>query len=301
MVEKASAAGNLGITLDPMDFVAGILGNGSRPEMPATGVSWNEAARFVNWLNTSQGFQAAYKFGTQPGDVEYNANENILRWEAGDPGYDSANRFRNGFARYFLPNVHEWYKAAYYDPHANSGGGGYWMYPTGSNAAPLEVASGTAAGTAVYLQTSTQGPADITQAGGLSPYGTMAQGGNVYEWSETGRGSRNNDDGSFVHIMRGGGWNVHHRDRRLVRIEQFHRLPTTEDRSIGFRVASVPEPGSLLLAALGAIGLLWRSWFTRSKATCRSSLGSGPDARGGTRRHHRDRCAAHVSALAEFR
>ena len=22
---------------------------------PATGVSWNEAARFVNWLNTSQG------------------------------------------------------------------------------------------------------------------------------------------------------------------------------------------------------------------------------------------------------
>ena len=31
-------------------------------DKPATSVSWNEAARFVNWLNTSQGHQAAYKF-----------------------------------------------------------------------------------------------------------------------------------------------------------------------------------------------------------------------------------------------
>ena len=28
------------------------------PDKPATAVSWNEAARFVNWLNTSQGYQA---------------------------------------------------------------------------------------------------------------------------------------------------------------------------------------------------------------------------------------------------
>ena len=33
-------------------------------DKPATSVSWNEAARFVNWLNTSQGYQAAYKFTT---------------------------------------------------------------------------------------------------------------------------------------------------------------------------------------------------------------------------------------------
>lgn len=34
-------------------------------------------------------------------------------------------------------------------------------------------------------QTIAAGPADITLAGGLSPYGTMGQGGNVYEWMET--------------------------------------------------------------------------------------------------------------------
>ena len=68
MVEKASAEGGLGLTLEPMDFVTGVLGDGPRPDMPATGVSWNEAARFVNWLNESEGSAAAYKFATQPGD-----------------------------------------------------------------------------------------------------------------------------------------------------------------------------------------------------------------------------------------
>src|SRR5262245_16783954 len=31
-------------------------------DKPATFVRWNEAARFVNWLNTSTGGFAAYKF-----------------------------------------------------------------------------------------------------------------------------------------------------------------------------------------------------------------------------------------------
>ena len=74
MLAKASEQGSLGITSDLMDFVIG----GARPDMPATGVSWNEAARFVNWLNTSQGFQPAYKLALQPGDAGYSANANIL-------------------------------------------------------------------------------------------------------------------------------------------------------------------------------------------------------------------------------
>ena len=87
--------------------------------------------------------------------------------------------FRNSLAKYFLPSVDEWYKAAYYDPTS----GVYDLYPTGSNTAPTAVASGTAAGTAVFP--ADYCPADITLAGGLSPYGTMGQGGNVYEWNET--------------------------------------------------------------------------------------------------------------------
>ena len=103
MVEKANAAGGLGLTLSPMAFVAG----GPRPAMPATEVSWNEAARFTNWLNTSQGFPAAYKFSTQPGDSGYNANANIELWTSGDAGYNPNNLYRNSLARYFLPSVDE--------------------------------------------------------------------------------------------------------------------------------------------------------------------------------------------------
>ncbi len=56
MITKASAAGGLGITLADMSSYGG---NGV--DRPATGVTWNEAGRFVNWLNTSQGYSAAYK------------------------------------------------------------------------------------------------------------------------------------------------------------------------------------------------------------------------------------------------
>jgi sulfatase modifying factor 1 len=132
-------------------------------------VAWSEAARFTNWLNTSQGFPAAYKFHKQPGDRFYSARETNSLWVPGDDGFDPDNPFRNSQAKYFLPSADEWYKAAYYDPNANGGVGGYWDFPTGSDAEPTAVASGTDPGTAVYSQTIEQGPADVTQAGGLSP------------------------------------------------------------------------------------------------------------------------------------
>jgi len=55
----------------------------------------------------------------------------------------------------------EWYKAAYYDGTSAT----YYDYPTGSDSA-TPVASGTAAGTAVYGQLEAQGPAEIFQAEG---------------------------------------------------------------------------------------------------------------------------------------
>ena len=199
MVKKASTEGGLDLTL--MDN-AGFGGNG--PNRPATGVTWNEAARFTNWLNTSRGIPAAYKFSAQPGDAGYYADANIELWVDGDPGFDAANPFRNSQAQYFLPSVDEWYKAAYYDPAA----GGYWNFPNGSDTAPMAVASGTDPNTAVYDQAFGQGPADITQAGGVSPYGVMGLGGNVSEWEETAFDLMN-DDGSSFRGVRGGDWDDH--------------------------------------------------------------------------------------------
>jgi hypothetical protein len=249
MITKANNVGNLAITLQDMTSFGG---NGVN--RPATGVSWNEAARFVNWLDTSTGSAPAYKFALQPGDGGYSANADIQVWIPSDAGYNPNNLYRNSLARYFLPSVDEWYKAAYYDPTTNV----YYDYPTGSNSPPTAVASGTAAGTAVYNQPSAQGPADITQAGGLSPYGTMGQGGNIYDWNETDVDLVNGPTpSSSDRIVRGGNW----LNGSGVLSSSFgpdFSSPTLEGSSSGFRVASTPEPSSLFLAAMASVGLLLR-------------------------------------------
>jgi len=252
MVAKANAEGGLEISLDPMSRVAG----GPRPDMPASGVSWNEAARFVNWLNTSQGFHPAYKFSTQPGDADYDANQDSLLWTVDNAGYDPNNMFRNSMAHYFLPNTDEWYKAAYYDPVA----GVYYDYPMGSSDAPTPVSSGTTMGTAVFSQRDgSPGPADITQAGGLSPYGVMGMGGNVWEYEESSLHLMN-DDPSSLRGIRGGDW-----FNFASFLISSHRSGSIANGSgpnfvsQGFRVASViPEPSSAVLGLLAGMGLLVR-------------------------------------------
>jgi hypothetical protein len=229
MIDKANTLGGLGITK-----------NAFGANKPAFAVNWNEAARFINWLNTSQGFTPAYKFPVQPGGPNYSANIDILLWTPSDAGYNPNNLYRNSLAKYFLPSNHEWYKAAYYDPTS----GVYYDYPTGSDAIPTPVANGTAAGTAVYNGQS--GPADVTLAGGLSPYGTMGQGGNVNEWEETDFDLVNNSSSS-TRENRGGNWASG--STGLWSKIRSGDSPTNSG-PIGIRVAStvVPEPSSALLA-----------------------------------------------------
>ena len=222
---------------------------GNGVNRPATGISWNEAARFVNWLNTSNGYSAAYKFTTG------NGNDNIALWDALDFGYDAANPFRNSNAHYYLPSEDEWYKAAYYDPNANGGLGGYWNYATGSDTAPTAVASGTTSGTAVYGQAVATGPADITNAGGLSAYGTMAQNGNVWEWGESGY-TAPNDSAGESRVIRGGLWGS--LSGSLASSSRTNTSPTNEYNSVGFRVAAVPEPSAFLMTLIGTIGVVLR-------------------------------------------
>jgi formylglycine-generating enzyme required for sulfatase activity len=238
MITKFNASQSLQITKDARGA-----------NKPATSVSWNEAARFVNWLNTSTGNPAAYKFTT--GGV----NDNIALWTSGDAGYDASNQYRNSLAKYFLPNSNEWYKAAYYNPNDST----YYDFANGSNTAPTSVASGSAAGTAVYGQLFGQGPADVDQAGGLSPYGVMGLGGNVYEWEESSFDLQNSS-GSSSRGIRGGDWNSGSSD--LSSSTRYIRDPSLDGILVGFRVASlsaspaaaVPEPGTLLLGTLLGLG-----------------------------------------------
>ena len=216
---------------------------------PATSVSWNEAARFVNWLNTSQGHQAAYNFPSN------GVNDDIALWSSEEAWQlGGENLFRHKDAYYFLPSMDEWYKAAYYNPST----GEYGDYPSLDGNEPSAVPLDTADNTAVYDQSYGQGPADITSAGGLSAYGIMGLGGNVFEWEET-TADLLNDSVSSSRGVRGGDW-VGYSDY----LSSSYRSSVNPDNEsslfIGFRVASlsdsanvVPEPGSVLV--WGLLGL----------------------------------------------
>ena len=165
-------------------------------DKPATSVSWNEAARFVNWLNTSTGGTEAYQFTA--GEV----NDDIALWSSADAWQlGGENLFRHKDAQYWLPSMDEWYKAAYYDPVSMT----YFDYPSSDGSVPTAVAFGIGDKEAVYNQTFATGPADITEAGGLSPFGIMGLGGNVDEWEETTL-DLTNGLGSSSRGVRGGNW-----------------------------------------------------------------------------------------------
>jgi formylglycine-generating enzyme len=239
MIDKANVLGGLGITKDTRG-----------PDKPATSVTWYEAAQFVNWLNTSGGSTPAYKF---------DANGVYQLWSPSDPCYNPNNLYRNSLARYFLPSLNEWHKAAYYDPVA----GHYWDYPTGSDTIPdgIDFPGDPNVDAVFYDGGLNSGPNDVTDVGLLSRYGTAGQGGNVEEWVET-AGDRVNNVAGEQRTAPGGSWKT---EATSLVAQQTGGgiLPSSEGDSIGIRIGSVvPEPSTLAIISTAFVALVLgkRAW-----------------------------------------
>jgi hypothetical protein len=225
-----------------------IMERPSGPGFPAGFVTWFEAAKFVNWLNMSTGRSPAYKFDSAG---------HFQLWAPSDPGYDASNLYRNGLAKYFLPSIDEWHKAAFYDPV----GGLYYGYPTGSDTLPdgIDFPGDPAFDAVVYdpgfSPRATRAPHTIKDVGHPSPFGVLGQGGNADEWIETATDG-SNDIATELRDVAGSHWEgtaFHlHVSRAYGRIP-----PIFQDGKIGFRIASViPEPSAVLTAVMAMLEML---------------------------------------------
>ncbi|MDZ7620097.1 MAG: SUMF1/EgtB/PvdO family nonheme iron enzyme [Patescibacteria group bacterium] len=219
-------------------------------DVPTNRVSWYETAQFVNWLNTSTGHQAAYKFTGTQGQSDYA----FTTWDAAD-AWGGTNLYRHKDAYYFLPDEDEWVKAAYWNAatktiqdyatkpgdtlHQGDGTSGTgWNYHHGGYA------------------TNPNGPWNVG-TGSEELNGTYDMMGNNWEWVESAYSDANSGAGSSRGV-RGGGWRIH--SGHLLASNRSSLSPTDEDSYLGFRVASViPEPASATILLMGAVGLLlWR-------------------------------------------
>ena len=209
--------------------------NSGYENRPADNVSVWQAASYCNWLTNGQG----------NGSVTSGAYTGI-------GSYTNFARQLGAGTKYYLPTSDEWYKAAYYDPTLNGGAGGYWQYPNMSN---TEMTSAEAKINDFMSHTVDVGSYP-TQ---LSYYGTLDQGGNLSEgtdtlWTE-----------QPVYYLSWGGnyqWDAYYTNGDYNNVITGVGQYGTQ----GFRlvqVTAVPEPSSLMLVAAGLVGLLAYAWRKR--------------------------------------
>jgi len=166
---------------------------------------------------------------------------------------------RNPDARVFISSFEEWLKAGYY-----KGGGtdaGYWQFPYQSDEQtvpgrpPGEPNTANISG--VFLGTIEVGAFTAS----VGPYGTFDQGGNVWEWSETIIDSPVTFD-PILRGLHGGGWAGEQREVLSVGA-LIHGSPERNNGVRGIRIASIPEPATVMPSMLA---LLWLVGVVRRRA-----------------------------------
>jgi formylglycine-generating enzyme required for sulfatase activity len=175
---------------------------------PVVYVSWFDAARFANWMMNGQG-NASMETGAY---TLNNATSGIITANIG--------------AQVYIPSEDEWYKAAYY----NAANASYSLYPNGQNTITTADAN--------YAYSVGSSTNVGTYSGDPSSYGTNDQGGNVWEWNDAVISGSSRG-------LRGGAWGSSAFLRSSFRS---YDDPALEVDDIGFRVASVPEPTSIVLS-----------------------------------------------------
>jgi len=219
-------------------------------DVPTNKVSWYATAQFVNYLNTSTGHQAAYKFTGTQGQSDYTLDIWSVAEAAG-----GTNLYRHKDAMYFLPTEDEWVKAAYWN------GTDLQIYATTDGSMP------TVGVDANYDQSHPRsGPWDVG-TGTMELNGTFDMMGNIKEWMESPYNSGDYLPGSF-RGQRGSSYEyIESYLRSSLRTGGYpHDQIFVND--LGFRVASVSEPAVIPVPGavlLGTLGLSVAGWKLRRR------------------------------------
>jgi formylglycine-generating enzyme required for sulfatase activity len=219
--------------------------------MPVVDVDYWDTLRFVNWMNNGEG-----NASTETGAYTLIGGNTDGYGTPSNASSLLANPQHNANATVWLPSENEWYKAAYYDPANET----YSTYATQSDTAPGNtIGNGadeanyyTGNGLSVTQSSSYNSSQNYLTAVGsftdsASYYGTFDQSGDVFNWNST---IVDSDP-----VLRGGNWSYSTADSVSSSYRYLSTNPTNEDYSIGFRVASIPEPNSIMLILAGVAGL----------------------------------------------
>ena len=189
---------------------------------PVVYVSWFNAARFANWITNDQA-----NGNTETGSYSLN-------------GASTGIYLANAGAQVYIPTEDEWYKAAYYNGATRA----YSLYPNAQNTITTADAN-----YANSIGSSTNVGSYISDP---SFYGTFDQGGNVWEYND----SIIEMPGYLMRGLRGG--SSYHGESGLASYTRDRVSPGNEDSLNGFRLASIPEPTSMLLTMVAGGMMLIR-------------------------------------------
>jgi formylglycine-generating enzyme required for sulfatase activity len=235
----ATATPTYGITQTSTSAGFVYAAKGNSANVPVTYVNWGSAARFVNWLANNEPTGPEGPGTTETGTYALNGSTGSAALMAVT---------RNSTATWVLPTVDEWYKAAYYAGDGTNAG--YWNYATQSNDVPSNVLSATGTNNGNFSVVITPPPfilsSDPTNlltpvgafAASPSAYGTYDETGDVWQWNETADVAARG--------VRGGSYSGGSGQLGFAVSDNFS--PALSGRDVGFRVASVPEPCTGLLA-----------------------------------------------------
>ena len=223
------------------------------PQRPAVFVSLVDAMRLANWLHNGKPTGAQDTTTTEDGAYRITPDDRFYNTIARKPG-----------ARFAVPNLSEWYKAAFYDPGLDAGGGGYWEYPTRTDTEPTCAAPGAMPG-AVNCNDVLGHAANVgAYTNSPSPWGTFDQANNVGEWSET-----PNPSAPLLTLLPGAGWQQSQTSATFFLAVT--RLDNKLAPDLGIRLVRLPELRMLPLGGTAFLALA----ALRRRALARSPLPGG--------------------------